>query len=606
MIEMNVGKNKGRKQKKLIGGVIVGIAAGLVVALGLVAAVLFLGGTGAIPEDRIDRIVEYGTVAQGVSINGIDISRMTKEQAYEATKGIEEDLLSAAVFEMDVDGEVTELDASYFGLYTDYSDAIEQALGYGRTGSFDDRQTQLGMANGTGIDLDAKVCADEATVSAAAQLFKSENDVAAFSAGYEFMPWGYIEADGTAYEPDVDEYITTISKKKEFVYMQGLITIAEEDMPALVRYQYYVAKYYYRDKNDGEVYIPKDANTARFKYTEESKGIDIDAQGLSALILTAVENAQFGSIEVLVKFTHTDTAVEEAMYDTQLLSSWTSYLSHSDTSRMYNVAKLSSIINGVVIQPGEAWSINDESGARTFASGWQAAPGYTDGVSVDQAGGGVCQISSTIYNAMLRAGLEFSDDISSRRHSTVSDYIPIGLDATISTPYPDLVITNPYDYPLYIVSYMNGKEKNVTVEFYGRPLTDENGKELIFDFSSKELSPGSEPTVVYVYGTAQTPSPTNIAVPEGGYVEVGHTQAKRNAEVYRTMYDIDGKVVEEKTLYYSHTYPQKTMKIYCNFPQPVDMTNPLVPTPPEIPEEPDAGEAGDYVAATDGGATDGT
>ena len=178
----------------------------------------------------------------------------------------------------------------------------------------------------------------------------------------------------------------------------------------------------------------------------------------------------------------------------------------------------------------------------------------------------MCQVSSTTYNAFLRAGLEYGDDIQSRRHSTVSDYIPIGLDATISTDGPDLVVTNPYDYPLYIVSYMDGEEKNVTVEIYGRPLTDENGKELIFELTSKKTSTGDVPAVVYHYDQVQTPFKEPI--PPGGYLEYGHSQAMIKANVYRTIYDIDGNIVQEKELYYSASYPAKTGAIYCNFPQP--------------------------------------
>ena len=601
-------KNKTNSKKKKA-GIIGGAAAGLVVIMGAAAAIIMLGGAGSITEDRIDRVVDYGTVTQGVSVNGIDISGMTKEQAYEATAGLNEELLASAVFDMDVDGEVTQLDAQYFGLYTDYDDVIEQAAGFGRTGSFDERKTQTQTANSSGMAFTVKVCADETKVAAAAALFKSENDVEASGAGFEFMPWGYFKEDGTAYVPDIDEYMTTMSKKKEFVYPEGLAVLSTEEMPDEIRYQYYHASYYYRDKNDDEVYIPKDANIARFKYTKESKGIDIDAPGLAAAVTAAVESAEFGTIEVPAQFTHTDTSVEDAMNDTRMLASWTSYLSHNDTSRVYNVAKLSSIINGIIIQPGETWSINDETGNRTFSSGWKAAPGYTDGVSIDQAGGGVCQVSSTTYNAFLRAGLNQGEDISSRRHSTVSDYIPIGLDATISSGGPDLVITNPYEYPLYIVSYMDGEAKNVTVEIYGRPLLSEDGKELIFDFSTKELGKGSDPDVRYVYDVAQTPSPTNIAIPAGAYEKVGNVQAKRNAEVYKTVYDIEGNVVVEKTLYYKHTYPQKTATYYCNFPQPLVSGDPLTPDPPPEPEPEtpgDTGGTGDTGETGDTGGTDGT
>ncbi|HBU13224.1 MAG TPA: vanomycin resistance protein VanB, partial [Clostridiales bacterium] len=99
-----------------------------------------------------------------------------------------------------------------------------------------------------------------------------------------------------------------------------------------------------------------------------------------------------------------------------------------------NIWKMSDIINGVKVEPGETWSINEEAGPRTYNLGWQGAPGISDGEYKEEAGGGICQVSSTLYNAVLRAELEI---VERKHHSWPLDYIDGGLDATISTGAPD-------------------------------------------------------------------------------------------------------------------------------------------------------------------------
>ena len=141
--------------------------------------------------------------------------------------------------------------------------------------------------------------------------------------------------------------------------------------------------------------------------------------------------------------------------------------------------KLCGIINGQTLEPGVEWSINEVAGPRTIANGWKEADGISDGGYTKQAGGGVCQISSTLFNASIRSGIFYNGNTSIaadensykwgievtswRHHSIISGYIPLGLDATISTGGPDLKLLNHCTTPFYIVSYMNTEEKCVPV-----------------------------------------------------------------------------------------------------------------------------------------------
>jgi hypothetical protein len=583
---MNLSRKSKKTVRKAKGRIITSVCTVLAVAAVAVVTLAILGGAG-IQEHRIERIIDYGTITRGVSVNGIDIGSMTEEQAYEATKDVENELLDSFEMALDVDGETVSCNAQDLSLTTDYAEVIEMAVKFGRSGTFDERKEQIDAAKAGEADFSAKLVAQEADVAVYVAQLKMDHDKEASNAGYEFMPWGYFEADGSAYEPNMEEMIAAFSNKEDYVYPEGLVRIAEGEMPNELRYQYYRGDKYWREyKPEEGVYLPPDANIARFKYAQESKGIEIDAVAATTKISEAVQSGDTTVISVPCEVTHTQSSVEQAKQETQLITSWTSRLTHSARDRMYNVGKLSGIICGVEILPGETWSINEEAGPREISTGWKNAIGYTDGVSVPQPGGGVCQISSTLYNAALRAGLDYNEDIESRRHSTVSDYIPIGLDATISTAGPDLKLTNPYDSPIFIVSYMTGEHYNVTVEIYGKPPVDETGKQIIYDFTSKKMPSEEAPEPIIHYDVLVTPPPTNLPILEGKYEEVGFSQPIKKAKVYRTIYDLEGNVLVDKEFYYEATYPKKTMHIYCNFPEPLVSGDPLVPDPPIVPEDP--------------------
>lgn len=136
---------------------------------------------------------------------------------------------------------------------------------------------------------------------------------------------------------------------------------------------------------------------------------------------------------------------------------------------MFNIVKAASLIDGLVINPGETFSINAALGPRNGENGWKIATGIKYGTYVQEYGGGVCQVSSTLYNAALMADLEITERY---HHSWPLGYIPVGRDATISTGGPDLLITNASPARIFIRAFTDEKEKTVTVRLYGRPLAD--------------------------------------------------------------------------------------------------------------------------------------
>ena len=151
----------------------------------------------------------------------------------------------------------------------------------------------------------------------------------------------------------------------------------------------------------------------------------------------------------------------------------------SNSNRRFNIWKMASIINGIVVEPGQTWSINEEAGPRTQGRGWKLAAGISNGQYEQEAGGGICQCSTTLYNACLRTEMTIVDR---SHHSWPSDYVDEGLDATISTGSPDFKFKNPYDTPVIICAECSASDGYIQVSIYC-PKMDHK-----LDFTSEVVS----------------------------------------------------------------------------------------------------------------------
>ena len=129
-------------------------------------------------------------------------------------------------------------------------------------------------------------------------------------------------------------------------------------------------------------------------------------------------------------------------------------------SRATNIAVAASRINGVVIQPGEEFSFNKTILPRTAANGYVEAPIYVSGKHSTGTGGGICQVSSTMYSAMLNGGIPATER---HPHSLPVPYLPEGRDATIAGNYYDLRFVNIYNTPLQISAVADLRTGTVSV-----------------------------------------------------------------------------------------------------------------------------------------------
>ncbi|MDP3446549.1 MAG: VanW family protein [Eubacteriales bacterium] len=147
-------------------------------------------------------------------------------------------------------------------------------------------------------------------------------------------------------------------------------------------------------------------------------------------------------------------------------------------NRAYNVEKAADAINKQVVKPGKTWSFNDVVGDRTEKNGWQLAQGIFGGDrATPQYGGGVCQVSTTLYNALFQA-FPYIEIIDRKEHSYPSTYVDKGLDATVDTNRIDFKFKNVSEQPLYIYAYSSenkmskSRKRDLTVLIYGLALPE--------------------------------------------------------------------------------------------------------------------------------------
>ena len=135
---------------------------------------------------------------------------------------------------------------------------------------------------------------------------------------------------------------------------------------------------------------------------------------------------------------------------------------NNETSRGSNIHVAGESSSDIIIMPQETYSYNNATGPRVLSKGYKYAPVIVGGKYINGEGGGVCQVSTTIYNAALLAGLEI---VEVHNHTYLSHYVSGGRDATVAYGYYDLKFKNPYSHPIYIKNIVG--KGSITSKIYG-------------------------------------------------------------------------------------------------------------------------------------------
>lgn len=201
-------------------------------------------------------------------------------------------------------------------------------------------------------------------------------------------------------------------------------------------------------------------------------------------------NHEDATIDLIVETQEPRGTEEELSKVTDLLGSYTTSYSTSGASRSGNVANGCRLINGVTLYPGNEFSVYEAISPFTEANGYYMAASYSGGLVVDSLGGGICQVSTTLYNAVLRAELEVKER---HNHSMIVTYVDPSADAAIAGTAKDFKFVNSWDHPVYIEGYT--KDKKITFNIYGVETRPE-GREISFESEVLSTIPANGESVV--------------------------------------------------------------------------------------------------------------
>lgn len=408
----------------------------------------------------------------GITIKGIDVSGLSKEEAKAKLETIYSEKMGKEIHlkynEYESSLNPTLMEVSY-----DIDKAVEEAYKIGREGNIFINNYQILFTLIGKKDVDVNMTLNEEVTR------QSIQDIGVNLPGIVIESSYFIEED-----------ILTITRGKEGIAIDeesllnkvkdnlNDINIQENDITIPVVHK--IPEEINIDKIHEEVYKEvQDAYYTKDPFTiyPEVEGVDFDVEAAKALIAAEVKDEyQIQLIITKPKVTVSQIG-SEAFPDR--LSNFTTRYDASAKDRTTNLVIACQKLNGKVIMPGETFSYNQTLGKRTAAAGYKNAAVYENGQVVDGIGGGICQISSTLYNAVLMANLEI---VERRNHQFVTSYLPAGRDATVVYGAIDFKFKNTRQYPIRLSA--SAKNGIATISIYG--IKEEN--EYTFSFNTKTIA----------------------------------------------------------------------------------------------------------------------
>ena len=266
--------------------------------------------------------------------------------------------------------------------------------------------------------------------------------------------------------------------------------------------------------------------------TESRVGVAFDVSAVQAQLDAAAPGAEFLA-DAQVEFPTVSTEELQACMFRDVLGTFTTKCA-GPWGRHQNIKLASAAINGKIYNPGEEFWYNSTVGQRTAARGYQEAGVYEAGRTTTGIGGGICQVSSTLYYAVLLSDL---DIVLRYCHMFNPGYMPIGCDATVSWGGPDFAFRNSRDYPIKIVTSYNDDTNELTCTIMGTKVDDH-----YVVMTNAVLAS-------YDYQTVYQESP-DVAPGEEVIDQYGHTGY--HVRTWRNIYDGDGNLLSSRVEADSH------------------------------------------------------
>ena len=393
-------------------------------------------------------------ILKGITVNETDISNLTKEQAIEklnniyGTKAEKQIYLTHGDYETSVTYET--LEAKY-----QIQDAVEQAYKIGRDGNVIQNNFKIleTWHNGKNIKLDVTLDNDmieqigqninnsinDAVVQPSYYVEKKEAKLI-ITAGKQG-----VKVNEEQLKSDIYNILNEDTEDEQKIDVPMIQDLPEKvDLNKIHKEIYKEVKDAYYTQNPFIVY-------------PEEEGIDFDIEQANSILSEEKEE-----YVIPLKITKPNKTVKdigtEAFPD--LLATFSTNYNAGNTNRTTNLKLAVNKINGTVLLPNEEFSYNTVVGERTINAGYKMAATYSNGAVVDGLGGGICQISSTLYDAVVMANLNIT---TRRNHQFVTSYVPAGKDATVVWGSQDFKFVNSRKYPIRITATVQGGVATVQV-----------------------------------------------------------------------------------------------------------------------------------------------
>lgn len=393
-------------------------------------------------------------IISGVHIKGIDVSNLSKSDAkYQIDNLISQNLPDE--IQLKHDDFVATVSLSQMETKFDTKTAIDSAYKVGRQGNIFENNLYVLSTMFGHVNIEPTVKINEDLLSTYLDSLSSQLPDTVIQSSYYIEGNNLIVTSGTeGHVVDIPQTIQNIkSAVSDFSCKDNPVEIAvKTEQPQAIDIEKIHNEIY---KEPVDAYYTQDP----FMVYPSENGVDFNISIDEAKALITEAKAEYTiPLKYITPNVTTNMIGTEAFPD--LLSTFSTNYSTRDTDRTTNLRLAANKINGTVLMPGETFSYNQVVGARTIAAGYKEAPIYVSGEVVDGLGGGICQITSTLYNAVVYANLEI---VERSNHQFVPSYVTASRDATVVYGSIDFKFKNNRDYPIKLVCSVSGGVANFQI-----------------------------------------------------------------------------------------------------------------------------------------------
>ena len=405
------------------------------------------------------------TIISGVSVKGIDVSGLTKEEAYKKINNVINKKITSE-FNLIYQDSKSTIVPEQFDAHFDINSSIDTAFERGRNDNIFKDNFEILSSLLFKVNIIPSFAYNEDFINTI--IAEIQNNLP----GRLVEPSYYIDGDNLIITKGVDG-VTIDSSSLKLKIISNLNDFDNDNKDIELPIINSKASAIDIDKIYSEVRKDaKDAYYTKEPFTVYPHEVGIDfAISIEEAKKLLEEDKESYSIPLKITMPNITTAQIGTEAFPDLLATYSTTYSTRNVNRSTNIRLASSKINGIVVMPGQTFSYNSTVGKRTAAAGFKEAGVYSGGEVTTGIGGGICQVSSTLYNSVLLSNLQI---VERYNHGFNPGYVPAGRDATVSWGGPDFKFKNNRNYPIRISC--DGSGGTITVKIYG--LREENEYEV--------------------------------------------------------------------------------------------------------------------------------